>query len=569
MTIFFLDKLGKSFPGPLVDQADLEAIPAHRTVYVSNSGDDSNSGSENSPVATLANAIQKVTALTGTADRAIVCKDASVFPGFNVLPLAVAQTTFFDMPQATIRFNGAFIPGIGVRMRLGKLEGALGPARDGKFEIDHITDGILFEPGAHATTSIRCRILNTDIDIPGATTGVAHLELTHHDGVINDYDQEALTLKGSRNDLPFVPIPQANLNITALPQASLVGIASHRVIYVSNAGDDDDSGMHPNLPKQTLMAAITAAITFQGFQPADDGQFPPAAVVCLDSSTFNETIPLGNGYGNIQFWMPHAEIQGLTITPGVTLYVRTINSSFVIPRNAHVEAQRIQGNVTIGSGAHARTVLRCNRVTGSLVIDPGATGTAHIEAAETGTEFFYNDDGNLAVTGFIRGVSLSRVATRTPEQFYSVRAANTNPGGAARQLEVGEAVIFTGTPHEVEPHNATTTGRWGKTNTIGRPEAVVSRAIPAGGVGEVLTFGDLVVPVAKKDSQDDDDLLQVRDIVRYSGVDAIMNAQNVATHWQVKEILTEPGFGYVRELNINEQSATARVRFDFRGKSAL
>jgi len=570
MTILFLDRLEPSFEGALVNQADLEAIPNHRTVYVSNSGDDNSPGSENSPVATIANAVQKITALTGNGNRAIRCKDGSSFSGPWQAPAAnIASTLFYDMPHATISASSSVFFGGGARVRLGTLAADLACQANIKVEVDRITSGILFEPGAHATTSIRCRVLNDSIDIPGLTTGVAHLEITHHDDDINDYDQQALTLKGSRNDLPFVPIPQESLNITALPQTSLVGIASHRVIYVSNAGANKDSGLHPNLPKQTLNAAILAAITFQSSQPAEDGQFPPAAIVCLDSSTFNETIPLGDGYGNIQFWMPHAEVSGLSITPGVTLYVRTINGNFVIPRNAHVEAQRIQGNATIGSGAHARTVLRCNRVTGSLVIDPGATGTAHIEAAETGTEFFYNDDGNLAVTGFIRGVSLSRVATRTPEQFYSVRAANTNPGGAARQLEVGEAVIFTGTPHEVEPHNATTTGRWGKSGAVGRPEAVVSKVIPAGGVGEVLTFGDLVVPVAKKDAQNDDDDLEVRDIVRYAGIDAVSNAQSVATHWQVKEILNEPGFGYVRQFNINSQSDTARVRFDFRGKSSV
>ncbi len=183
------------------------------------------------------------------------------------------------------------------------------------------------------------------------------------------------------------------LPATAIKDLSLTYDAT-QVVYVTNSGDDSNSGLSQAEPVSTLTRAIAVSHTL----PASSDR----AIVCLDASVFIENFPIPNG---ISTYMPLAEVTGnfTAETNSEDVYVmRKLSGNIILGKGSKFSVGETLGNINIASAVDTLAIVEVGNVSiGNIIIPAAADGSLQVKLDIVHSGFNYIDNGaSIVVTGW-------------------------------------------------------------------------------------------------------------------------------------------------------------------------
>ena len=171
----------------------------------------------------------------------------------------------------------------------------------------------------------------------------------------------------------------------------------NRTVYISQNGDNANSGTALSRPVQTFQQAFSTIEALTGNE--DKG------ILCLDASTYNENLMLNTS--NLIIDASLAHVNNIEFSAGNInnkIFLQSADNVTMRPNN-YIDIDKISGDVTFVAGANTMTYLKIRELESTASINfTGATGTIHVEIEKTSqavSAILATIPGTLKLSGYI------------------------------------------------------------------------------------------------------------------------------------------------------------------------
>lgn len=196
-------------------------------------------------------------------------------------------------------------------------------------------------------------------------------------------------------------------DVVAAAIAAAGGANATNAIYVSNGGNNSNSGQNPGSPVQTLDNAITKAAALSGTDKW---------VVCLDGSVL--TTALSSFAAGTNIFAPKATLNSNIVGPASgDIFVRffrqagtiSVGAGSVIALNEHASGFGT-GNITLQAVSHD-SILDIGDLQAGTITTTGATGTTGLFVRKTHSSSILTGTGTVTPYGYIGAQLLGTIAS--------------------------------------------------------------------------------------------------------------------------------------------------------------
>ena len=173
--------------------------------------------------------------------------------------------------------------------------------------------------------------------------------------------------------LPF-QIASTTGNLVAGNQIEFASL--NRTVYVSENGDNTNSGITLSRPVQTFQQALSTAEAFTG----DDDK----AIISFDAGDYDESLMLNTSNLIINAKLSH--VNNIEFSSGNTnnkIFLQSADAISIRPDN-YIDIDNVAGNVTFVTGANSTTYIKIRELGASATLSfENATGNIHVEIEKT------------------------------------------------------------------------------------------------------------------------------------------------------------------------------------------